>query len=158
MVDSLALEAAFTSSKLFNLQFFIKLIILLLADITPEKAVPTDGGRYDVNILRRQRTPVYWEGKSTEVRRCSWFHKGRNDGRYTPYEENIARRLEEEYKIAFESNQWHRKVELDNGETVDFHSPDVLVLIERAPTPDAWGNTPVGKNLIIKASCLKLFM
>lgn len=110
--------------------------------MTPEKTVPTDGGRYDVNILRRQRSPVYWEDATTEVRRCSWFHKG-NDGRYTPYEENIATLLEEEYRIAFETNQWHRKVELENGETIDYHAPDVLVLTPPAQVPDAWGNIPV---------------
>lgn len=98
-----------------------------------------------MNILRRQRNPVYWEGKTTEVRRCSWFHKGSSDGRYTPYEENIATRLEEEFKIAFESNQWHRKVELENGENVVFHGPDVLVLFPQAPEADAWGNTPVSE-------------
>lgn len=98
-----------------------------------------------MNILRRQRNPVYWEGKTTEVRRCSWFHKS-NDGNFTPYEENIAIRLEDEYKIAFESNQWHRKVELDSGETVVFHAHDVLVLFPQAKVPDAWGNTPVGKH------------
>lgn len=56
--------------------------------------VAVDGGRYDVNILRRQRIAVYWEGTPTEVRRCSWFFKGNNDGRFTPYEENIATKLE----------------------------------------------------------------
>lgn len=119
---------------------------MILADLTPETTVPTDGGRYDVNILRRQRSPVYWEGKISEVRRCSWFHKGNSDGRYTPYEENIATRLEEEFKIAFETNQWHRKVEVNTSETVVFHAPDVLVLLPQTQVPDAWGNTPVGNN------------
>lgn len=147
MVDSLALEAAFTSSNLFlRLQNDQLLIRCILADLTPETTVPTDGGRYDVNILRRQRSPVYWEGKTSEVRRCSWFHKGNNDGRYTPYDENIAALLEEEFKIAFETNRWHRKVALNNGETVVFHAPDVLVLFPQTQVPDAWGNTPVGNN------------
>ncbi|XP_044256193.1 phospholipase DDHD2 [Tribolium madens] len=125
MVDSLALEQAFTSN-----------------DLDPDKVVATDGGRYDVNILRRQRDPVYWKGAPSEVRRCSWFHKGNSDGRYVPYEENVATKLEEEFKTAFETNQWHRKVELTNGETVVFHAPDVLVLFPPTQSPDAWGNTP----------------
>ncbi|XP_008200242.1 phospholipase DDHD2 [Tribolium castaneum] len=125
MVDSLALEQAFTSN-----------------DLDPDKVVATDGGRYDVNILRRQRDPVYWKGSASEVRRCSWFHKGNSDGRYVPYEENVATKLEEEFKTAFETNQWHRKVELANGETVVFHAPDVLVLFPPTQSPDAWGNTP----------------
>ncbi|KAJ8945640.1 hypothetical protein NQ314_009175 [Rhamnusium bicolor] len=124
MIDSLALEQAFISN-----------------DLDPDKVIATDGSRYDVNILRRQRIPVYWEGTPTEVRRCSWFHKGSPDG-LVPYEENIATKLEEEYKIAFELNQWHKRVELANGETVEFHGPDVLVLFPPTQTPDAWGNTP----------------
>lgn len=103
----------------------------------------TDGGRFDVNILRRQRTPVYWTGPATEVRRCSWFHKGSTDGRFVPYEENIATKLEDELKMAYESKQWNRKVELSNGESVVFHGPDVLVLYPATQSPDAWGNTPV---------------
>lgn len=103
----------------------------------------TDGGRYDVNILRRQRIPIYWKGEPNEVRRCSWFHKATEDGRYKPYEENIATKLEEEYRIAFESSQWNRKVELANGDNVVFHGPDVLVLFPPTPGPDSWGNTPV---------------
>lgn len=54
----------------------------------------TDGGRYDVEVLRRRRTAVYWQEESSEVRRCSWFVKGSMDVRYVPYEENIATMLE----------------------------------------------------------------
>ncbi|CAH0562166.1 unnamed protein product [Brassicogethes aeneus] len=124
MVDSLALESAFTSN-----------------DLDPEKFIATDGGRFDVNILRRQRKPVYWKGEPSVVQRCSWFHKGQTDGRFIPYDENVATKLEEEFKIAFEQNQWHRKVELSDGETVVFHAPDVLVLFPPTQAPDAWGNT-----------------
>lgn len=122
----------------------------ILDDLDPDKVVATDGGRYDVNILRRQRNPVYWKGSPSEVRRCSWFHKGNSDGRYVPYEENVATKLEEEFKTAFEMNQWHRKVELPNGETVVFHAPDVLVLFPPTQSPDAWGNTPVGTRNLTK--------
>lgn len=54
----------------------------------------TDGGRYDVEVLRRRRMAVYWQEESSEVRRCSWFVKGSMDVRYIPYEENIATMLE----------------------------------------------------------------
>ncbi|CAH1963675.1 unnamed protein product [Acanthoscelides obtectus] len=124
MVDSLALENSYTSN-----------------DLDPEKVIATDGGRYDVNILRRQRIPVYWKGNPNEVRRCSWFHKDSPNGRLVPYEENVATRLEEEYKQAFLSKSWHKRVELANGEVVVFHGPDVLVLFPRSSSPDAWGNT-----------------
>lgn len=56
--------------------------------------VPTDGGRYDVNILKRERIAVYWEERKSVVRRCSWFSKGPADGNFVPYEEDIAAKLE----------------------------------------------------------------
>lgn len=107
----------------------------------PDKVIATDGGRYDVNILRRQRSPVYWNGDPTEVRRCSWFYKSSTDGKYIPYEENVATKLEDEYKIAFDQKQWNKRVELDSGDSVVFHEPDVLVLFPPSQTPDNWGNS-----------------
>ncbi len=56
--------------------------------------VPTDGGRYDVDLRRRQRQSVYWEEPSSEVRRCSWFYKGEGDRWYLPYDETTAATLE----------------------------------------------------------------
>lgn len=126
--------------------------IILVDDLSPETTVATDGGRFDVNILRRERSAVYWKSKTTEVRRCSWFYKGIADSRFTPYEENTATRLEEEFRRAFESNQWHHKVELPNGETVEFHSSDVLVVFPQNQSPDVWGNTPVSLSLKINSS------
>ncbi|GJQ67816.1 hypothetical protein Trydic_g21102 [Trypoxylus dichotomus] len=111
MYDSASLEKNFTSP-----------------DLTPEKNIPTEGGRFDVNILRRQKTSVYWDSKPSEVRRCSWFYKSHTESKYVPFEENIATQLEEEYKQAMESNTWHRKVQLPSGDSVMFHTPDVLVL------------------------------
>ncbi|KAK4872058.1 hypothetical protein RN001_016182 [Aquatica leii] len=125
MLDSLALEKAFTS-----------------ADLLPDTVVATNGGRYDVNILRRERYPVYWNDPPTEVRRCSWFSKGNSEGRFVPYEENIATMLEEEYKTAFESSKWHGIINLPNGDLVTFHGPEALVLLPPTPPMDPWGNTP----------------
>lgn len=48
----------------------------------------TDGGRFDVNIEERTRTAAYWTAESNEVRRCSWFYKGKFYGAYS--ETNIA--------------------------------------------------------------------
>jgi hypothetical protein len=47
-------------------------------DKTTEVLIPTDGGRYDVNIPKRVKTPVYWKdglNDEMEVRRASWFSK-----------------------------------------------------------------------------------
>ena len=56
--------------------------------------VSTNGGRYDVNVGQRSRTPVYWDTAPVAVRRCSWFYKREGDNRYIPYEEDFAARLE----------------------------------------------------------------
>lgn len=96
-------------------------------DPTQEVLVPTDGGRYDVNLHRRQRQPVYWEEPVSEVRRCSWFFKGEGDRWYLPYDELTAATLEEEYLSAFSQGQWNRRVELTGGETVIMHSQSAIV-------------------------------
>lgn len=62
-----------------------------------EVIVSTDGGRYDVDVDARTRTAVYWEEAPSAVKRCSWFFKGSLESRYTPYEEEMAEKLEEEY-------------------------------------------------------------
>jgi len=125
MSDSLALEQAFTSPT-----------------ISPDTKVATDGGRYDVEVLRRRRTAVYWEEDPGEVRRCSWFVKGSMDARFIPYEENVATMLEEEYRIASSNNEWNRHVSLPDGEMIVIHSPNAIAHHTRSASPDVWGNTP----------------
>ncbi len=56
--------------------------------------MPTDGGRYDVDLHSRLRQSVYWEEPSSEVRHCSWFYKGEGDRWYLPYDETTAATLE----------------------------------------------------------------
>ncbi|XP_052902287.1 mucin-5AC [Anopheles moucheti] len=131
MADSMALEDGMT---------------ILLArgetevenDSNPPVIVHTDGGRYDVSIKERTRTPVYWKGPANEVRRCSWFYKT-VDSRFVPYEEEVADLLEREYKEAATSGEWHRRVTIPNGETVVFHGPSVIVHFLQTQNPDTWG-------------------
>ncbi|CAK9830609.1 Phospholipase DDHD2 [Anthophora retusa] len=127
MQDSLRLEEVHNSSE-----------------ITPETTVATDGGRYDVDILRRLRSPVYWSGPSTEVRRCSWFFKGHTESRYVPYDESTAAKLEEEYKQACLLNVWNRRIDLNNGEYIIVHSATVQVHYLTTTSPElaaSWGNS-----------------
>ncbi|XP_011155044.1 SEC23-interacting protein isoform X2 [Harpegnathos saltator] len=127
MQDSLKLEEVHNSSE-----------------ITTETTVATDGGRYDVSILRRQRAPVYWSGKSDEVRRCSWFYMGPIESKYVPYDEKTATKLEEEYKLACITNVWNRRIELNNGEYILFHSATVQVHYVHPSSSElsgSWGNS-----------------
>ena len=59
-----------------------------------DRIVPTDGGRYDVNLDKRLRYPLYWEESVSVVRRCSWFCKGDGESKLVPYMEDMAARLE----------------------------------------------------------------
>ncbi|XP_014485037.1 PREDICTED: uncharacterized protein LOC106749771 isoform X2 [Dinoponera quadriceps] len=127
MQDSLKLEEVHNSSE-----------------ITTETTVATDGGRYDVSIMRRQRAPVYWTGTSNEVRRCSWFYMGPIESKYVPYDEKTATKLEEEYKMACITNVWNRRVELNNGEYILFHSATVQVHYLQPNSSEmsgSWGNS-----------------
>ena len=38
--------------------------------------------RWDVDLGRRVKRPVYWTGADQEVRRASWFHRSAAEGRY----------------------------------------------------------------------------
>lgn len=124
MKDSMALEEAFKN---------------------PNEAcllIPTDGGRYDVNVQERKRVPVYWKGNPNIVRRCSWFFKAL-DSKFVPYEEEVADKLEEEYRRAATIGEWHKKISLPNGETVVFHGPSVIVHFLQSQNPDSWGSSAV---------------
>ncbi|KPU73583.1 uncharacterized protein Dana_GF14409, isoform B [Drosophila ananassae] len=105
--------------------------------------VPVEGGRYDVNIKERTKTPVYWEGKAIEVRRCSWFYKG-VDSKYVPYTEDTAALLESEYQRSAETGEWHQKIMLANGEQVVFHGPTVIVHFLPQQNGDTWGASTQG--------------
>lgn len=104
--------------------------------------VITDGGRCDVSIAARKRTAVYWKSEETEVRRCSWFYKGK-DSRFKPYDEDVAEQLEEEYRDASNTGEWHRKIPLTSGETVVFHGPSTMVHFLQSQSPDSWTQTAV---------------
>jgi len=125
MADSLNLEQVFTSP-----------------DLNEESTVATDGGRYDVKLLSRKKEAVYWEEEPSEVRRCSWFAKGPMDGRYIPYDENVAALLEDEYREGVTKSEWNRRVELADGEVIILYSAHAMAHHQRASSPDAWGTPP----------------
>ncbi|XP_058812828.1 uncharacterized protein LOC131677165 isoform X2 [Topomyia yanbarensis] len=126
MSDSLALEDA--------------LPVIDREDDSSPVVIHVDGGRHDVVVKERKMTPVYWKGPSQEVRRCSWFYKN-VDSRFVPYDEEVAALLEQEYKEAATSGEWHRRVVIPNGETVVFHGPSVIVHFLQTQNPDSWGST-----------------
>jgi hypothetical protein len=116
-----------------------------------KQIITTDGGRFEVNIGERTRAPIYWTAEKTQVRRCSWFYK--QDSRWTPYEEGISELLESEYQEALASKEWHRKIDLPNGEQVVFHDANVIVHFQQQANTDAWG-VPV-TNAITKPRVVK---
>ena len=73
--------------------------------IQSKNPVSISGYRYDVYIDRRQKVPAYWPGKAHEIRRCSWFHRRDPEGRWIPYDEQTAEKLEKEYQ----AQRWDMK-------------------------------------------------
>ena len=45
-------------------------------------------------LSQRVRKSVYWDEPNSMVRRCTWFYKGDNENRFSPYEENLSNQLE----------------------------------------------------------------
>lgn len=69
-------------------------ISLGLQESPNNTCVLTNGGRSEVNVGQRVKSPVYWNDAPVPVRRCSWFYKREGDNRYIPYEEDFCIRLE----------------------------------------------------------------
>ncbi|KAI7898419.1 uncharacterized protein BX663DRAFT_262258 [Cokeromyces recurvatus] len=80
---------------------------------------------FQVNLLKREISPIYWEGPVFEVRRATWFMQV--DGVWLPCEETLAYQIEEGYQkhkpyqciIDNDSNNHNHETtaELDLGET-----------------------------------------
>ena len=107
------------------------------------QAISVDGSRYDVVIDKREKVPVYWAGQAHPIRRCSWFHRSSAEGRWIPYEEEVAEKLEQVYKAASKEGRWQCKVVFDSGEWVMLHSPEVMMHFPTSSTSsgalDDWG-------------------
>ena len=56
--------------------------------------ISTDGGRYDVDLLKKTRTAIYWDEVTTQVRRASWFFRPEGSSKLMPFEEDVANILE----------------------------------------------------------------
>ncbi|KAK1800564.1 hypothetical protein P4O66_005506 [Electrophorus voltai] len=88
--------------------------------------VATEGRRYDVRLAERLRYAVYWEQEPSEVRRCSWFHKGNKEMTYTPHTEAVSNLLEEAYMVSVTLSEWRRHLVLPTGENVILHNPKLM--------------------------------
>ena len=78
---------------MFKIKFSVEFLVnIFLGNDSVD--IPTDGGRYDVNIAQRVKKAVYWDDDPSPVRRCTWFYKRETDSRYVPYEEQFAQKLE----------------------------------------------------------------
>ncbi|GAV03438.1 hypothetical protein RvY_13861 [Ramazzottius varieornatus] len=88
--------------------------------------IPTQGGRYDVDLKGRKLVAVYWEEEPFPVRRATWFWKVTGD-LWIPYEETIADKLEGEYKLICRTGQWQKRIDLPGGETIILHSETAMI-------------------------------
>ena len=126
--------------------------------INPNHAEPiaVDGGRYDANIAQRTKAPVFWkEERPVAIRRCSWFYRSNADGKWIPYCEEVAQRLENEYLTACHDNRWNRKIQVENGEYIMLHSATVMMHFpdsSLAHSIDDWGQVqpPTQQNPELK--------
>ncbi|XP_040050547.2 triacylglycerol hydrolase DDHD2 isoform X2 [Gasterosteus aculeatus] len=113
-----------------------------VGDQEDEVMIAVEGERYDVHVKDRKRYAVYWEQGPTEVRRCTWFYKGNKDTRFMPYPEDFSKRLEEAFMISVTLNEWKRKLEFPNGETVILHNPKLMMQYQPIGLQDEWVSSP----------------
>jgi len=116
--------------------------------------LPVDGTRYDVYIKDRVKKPVYWPDEDQEIRRCSWFNRLSPEGRWVPYEEEVAAKLEAEYTAALQTGQWQRKLVLSSGDWVMLHSPSVMMHFPTSSAThgalDDWGQVQPSSDPALK--------
>ncbi|KAI7895977.1 uncharacterized protein EV154DRAFT_412574, partial [Mucor mucedo] len=73
---------------------------------------------FEVDISKREISPVYWEGPVYEVRRATWFYAGEGF-KWLPCEENMSRQIEkgyQKYKPYVEPIIVTEEVQMDLGE------------------------------------------
>ncbi|KAG9510669.1 Phospholipase DDHD2 [Fragariocoptes setiger] len=103
-----------------------------------EFVVATDGGRFDVDLVKRQRRPVYWRDDTYEVRRSSWYFKRDGYSRYEPYSESVSEQLEDFYRGCIEANDgWNKRFALSANEVVVMQGPNSIVHYDNCST-DEW--------------------
>ncbi|XP_065199384.1 phospholipase DDHD2-like [Sycon ciliatum] len=119
LADSTSLEQAHSNSLLANSVDF-------------SSFVPTEGGRYDVELESRQRHSVYWDEESCEVRRCSWFFKPDPASDFVPYKEDESEMLEKHYQKLCIANVWPARFDF-KGSTIHLHNATAIVHLPPLP-------------------------
>ncbi|CAF1055949.1 unnamed protein product [Adineta ricciae] len=105
------------------------------------EVIATNGNRYDVNLVERIRTPVYWTDEPNAIRRSKWFYLPEQESRFIPFDEKMNETLENLYEETCRKQSWHTKHEMNSGkEILIFHSPLLMTIqaIEGEITP--WAN------------------
>ncbi|KAJ0184251.1 hypothetical protein K1T71_000674 [Dendrolimus kikuchii] len=108
----------------------------LRPDLNENTLVATDGGRYDVNIVGRIRTPVYWSDKPTN---CKYVYLNFTVLSFVCFT-YIARLLE--YRHGVTTGEWHRRLVLPNNELVVMHGPSVMVHFLQTGSTDGYSAPP----------------
>ncbi|UJR15860.1 hypothetical protein I4U23_002786 [Adineta vaga] len=91
--------------------------------------VSTNGNRYDVNLITRKHTAVYWSNESNEIRRSKWFYSTSKSTRSIPCDESTDETLENLYFETCNQQSWSTKYEINNGNTtVIFDHPDQILM------------------------------
>ncbi|CAF3679891.1 unnamed protein product [Rotaria socialis] len=103
--------------------------------------IATNGNRYDVNLVERTRTPVYWTDEPNEIRRSKWFYLPENDSRFIPFDEKMNEILENLYKETCHKQLWHKKHEMNDGkEILIFHTPVMMTIQSTEGEITHWSN------------------
>lgn len=112
------------------------------------KTVSTDGGRFEVDISTRQRKACFWNEKSTNVVRVTWFFRTDGEYKYTPFDEELADVIEKFYLESCAINVYPQRKVLEKGNILIVHSPDVVIqaLEDEQHADDAVG-PPTGPKL-----------
>ncbi|CAF1367653.1 unnamed protein product [Adineta steineri] len=106
-----------------------------------QEIIATNGNRYDVNLVKRIRTPIYWDDEPNEIRRSKWFFLPEQDTRFIPYDEQMNEMLENLYEETCRKQLWHTRHEINDGkEMLIFHSPVLMTIQASEGDMTQWTN------------------
>ena len=96
-------------------------------DKNSTQTILTDGGKFEVDLISRQRRAIFWNQDSQVVTRVTWFFRVDGEYKYYPFDEQIADEIEEFYTGTIRQGSYPQRKQLEPGNLLIVHSPDLVI-------------------------------
>ena len=94
---------------------------------TTTSTILTDGGKFEVDLVSRQRRAIFWQQDSQTVARVTWFFRTDGEYKYHPFDEQIAEEIEHFYVETVKKGVFPQRKELGPGDLLIVHSAELVI-------------------------------